>query len=158
MLVFCTMSLSCALLSTCRPPLCAFCVLAVALPAQPPAVTHSSSSEDEAGQSGSTVIRRRRLRKNTTSIATEPEEEEEEEAALETGQSEEEEEEDEGQRAEQTDVGADALVGVRREKGQSSSILNSCILIALIVAFSMSFGHFHGKFFTDVGVNYVDCT
>lgn len=124
------------------------CVFAVALPAQPPAVTHSSSSEDEAGQSGSTVIRRRRLRRNTASIATEPEEEE---AALESGQSEEveeveEEEEDGGQRAEQTDVGADAHVGVRRVKGQSGSILNSCILIALIVAFSMSFGHFHGTF------------
>lgn len=114
---------------------------AVALAAQQPAVTNSSSSEDEAGQSGSTVVRRRRLRKNTTSIVTEPEEE-----ALESGQSEEgEDEEDEGQQEEQADIRPAAALGVQSVRGQGSSILNKCILIALIVAISMGFGHFHGK-------------
>ncbi|XP_033967994.1 cell cycle progression protein 1 isoform X3 [Pseudochaenichthys georgianus] len=83
---------------------------------QLPAVTHSSSSEDEEGPS--TVVRRRRLRKNTAGSVTEPEEEDEE---------------DEG---EVLDV---------RTQGKGSSILSSCILIALVVAFSAGFGHFYGS-------------
>ncbi|XP_041798800.1 cell cycle progression protein 1 isoform X2 [Chelmon rostratus] len=113
-------------------------------PVQQPAVTNSSSSEDEAGQGSSTVVRRRRLRKSTTSILTDPEEE-----ALESGQSEEEmeeeeeEEEDEGQQEEQTEVRPAAALDVRMQ-GHGSSILNRCILIALVVAISMGFGHFYG--------------
>lgn len=115
-----------------------FVHVAVVLPVQQPAVTNSSSSEDEAGKSGSNVVRRRRLRKNTTSTLTEPEEE-----ALESGQSE--EEEDEGQQEEKEDVRPAAAPGVQSVQGQGSSILNKCIVIALIVAISMGFGHFHGK-------------
>lgn len=80
-------------------------------------MTHSSSSEDEEGPS--TVVRRRRLRKNTAGSVTELEEEEDEE--------------DEG---EVLDV---------RTQGKGSSILSSCILIALVVAFSAGFGHFYGE-------------
>ncbi|XP_065809060.1 cell cycle progression protein 1 isoform X1 [Labrus bergylta] len=109
-------------------------------PVQQPAVTNSSSSEDEAGRSPSTVIRRRRFRKNTTSIVTEPEEEEEE---LESDHSEEEEEDKEQrQQEEQTEVSPDDLdVSIQ---GQRSSILNKCVLIALLIAISMGFGHFYG--------------
>ncbi len=114
---------------------------AVVFPVQHPAATNSSSSEDEAGQARGTVIRRRRLRKNTTSVVTEPEEEEKE---LESGQSE--EEEDEGQHEEQADVRPAALDVHMR--GQGSNTLNTLILIALIVAISMGFGHFYGEKFT----------
>ncbi|KAM9366077.1 cell cycle progression protein 1 isoform 2-T2 [Symphorus nematophorus] len=119
----------------------AFTAAETVFPAQQPAVTNSSSSEDEAGRSGGTVVRRRRLRKNTANIVTEPEEEE----AAESGHSEEEEkeEEDEGQQEEQAEVRTAAALDVRKQ-GQSSSILNKCILIALVVAISMGFGHFYG--------------
>ncbi|XP_010793161.1 cell cycle progression protein 1 isoform X3 [Notothenia coriiceps] len=86
---------------------------------QQPAVTHSSSSEDEEGLSA--VVRRRRLRKNTAGSVTEPEEEDEQD------------EEDEGE-----------VLEVRTQ-GKGSSILSSCILIALVVAFSVGFGHFYGS-------------
>lgn len=125
-----------------------FVCFAVVFPVQKPAVTNSSSSEDEAGRNAGTVIRRRRVRKNTTSIATEPDEEEE---ALESGLSEEEEEEEEvkedKQQKEQAEVRPDSALDVRMQ-GQGSSILNKCILLALIVAISMGFGHFYGKKFT----------
>lgn len=128
-------------------------MFSVVFPVQQSAVTNSSSSEDEAGRSGSTVVRRRRLRKNATNIVTDPEEEEEEEEVLESGLSDEEEEEGEAQQEEQAEVrpATAAAPGVRVQ-GQGSSILNKCILIALVVAISMGFGHFHGKF-TDVIVN-----
>lgn len=123
---------------------------AVVFAAQLPAVTNSSSSEDEAGRSPSTVVRRRRLRRNTTSIVTEPEEEE----ALESGHSEEEDEdedEDEDEEVkeqeEQAGVRPAAALDVQMQ-GQGSSILNKCILIALVVAISMGYGHFYGTKFT----------
>ncbi|TKS70127.1 Protogenin Protein [Collichthys lucidus] len=121
----------------------AFTAAETVFPVQQSAVTNSSSSEDEAGRSGSTVVRRRRLRKNATNIVTDPEEEEEEEV-LESGQSDEEEEGD-AQQEEQAGVrpATAAAPGVRMQ-GQGSSILNKCILIALVVAISMGFGHFHG--------------
>ena len=81
---------------------------------------------------------------------TEPdeEEEEEEEEALKSGQSEKEEEgdeEDDGEQEEQAEARppAAALDG-QNVQVQGSSILNKCILIALVVAISMGFGHFHG--------------
>lgn len=125
----------------------AFTAAETVFPAQQPALTNSSSSEDEAGRSGSTVVRRRRLRKSTTSIATEPEPEQEEEAgeqeeALESGHSDD-EEENEGQQEEQAEVRPAAALDVRVQ-GQGTSILNKCILIALVVAISMGFGHFYG--------------
>ncbi|XP_049900056.1 cell cycle progression protein 1 isoform X1 [Epinephelus moara] len=110
-------------------------------PVQQPAVTNSSSSEDEAGRSPSTVVRRRRLRRNTASIVTEPEEEEEE--VQESGHSDDEEDEEvREQRQEQEEAEVKSL-DVRKQ-GQGSSILNRCILIALVIAISMGFGHFYG--------------
>lgn len=108
-------------------------------------MTTSSSSEDEEGRSGTTV-RRRRLRKNTTSIVTEDEE-------LDVSQHEEEEEEEEDaqQLETQTDVKA-SFLGVQNVKEPKSSVLNKCFLVALIVALSMGFGHFHGKNFTVVNI------
>lgn len=109
----------------------------VILAGKQPAVTTSSSSEDEEGRSGTTVVRRRRLRKNTTCIVTDPEDEE-----LDLSQNE--EEEDAGQLKMQTNV--QASLGVQNVKDRSSSsTLNTCIMVALIIAISMGFGHFHGK-------------
>uniref|UniRef100_A0A3Q1H1K9 Cell cycle progression 1 n=1 Tax=Acanthochromis polyacanthus TaxID=80966 RepID=A0A3Q1H1K9_9TELE len=117
-------------------------------PVQQPRETNSSSSEDEAGRSTMTVVRRRRLRKNTTSVMTDPEEE----AVLESRPSDEDEEKEEEEAEEETqqeedwtEVRPTAAVNVR-DQGQSSSILNKCILLALIVAISMGFGHFYGTF------------
>uniref|UniRef100_A0A3B3HLH5 Cell cycle progression 1 n=1 Tax=Oryzias latipes TaxID=8090 RepID=A0A3B3HLH5_ORYLA len=116
-------------------------------PAQHPTVTNSSSSEDEAERSSGALIRRRRVRKNTAGV-TDPEEEEQEavvpasrsaEEKVKTPDVEEQEREEEQQEAEPT---AAAVKG----PGQSwdGSILNKCILLALIIAISMGFGHFHG--------------
>ncbi|XP_060923879.1 cell cycle progression protein 1 isoform X2 [Limanda limanda] len=123
----------------------AFTAAETVFPVQQPAVTNSSSSEDEAGQSPSNIIRRRRVRKNTSSNVTEPEEDEEEEA-LESGPSEEMEEDvdkEEKQQEEDKEEEEPAEVGLGM-KGQSSSILNKCILLALVIAFIMSFGQFYG--------------
>ncbi|XP_054626606.1 cell cycle progression protein 1 [Dunckerocampus dactyliophorus] len=100
-----------------------------------PAATVSSSSEDEAVPS--MVVRRRRLRKNTTTMT---ESCEEEETTVESGPSEEEEEEikEEKQEAEQSQSRPAAL------RIQGSGTLNMCVLLALIVAVSMGFGHFYG--------------
>ncbi|KAM3877004.1 cell cycle progression protein 1 [Diretmus argenteus] len=116
----------------------AFTAVQTALPVQQPAVANSSSSEDEAVGSPSTVVRRRRLRKNTTCTVTEPEEQ-----TLESGPSEEEEEE----------VGEEVHHDVQAEvpptvtpplQGHVGGTLNKCILLALVIAFSMGFGHFYG--------------
>ncbi|XP_041642091.1 cell cycle progression protein 1 isoform X2 [Cheilinus undulatus] len=116
-------------------------------PIQQPEVTNSSSSEDEAGISPTTVIRRRRLRKNTTNIVSESEEEEQE-RVLESSHSEEEREDkeevrDERKKDEQTEADPAAVLDARKQ-GQGSSVLNKCILIALLIAISMGFGHFYG--------------
>ncbi|XP_076012044.1 cell cycle progression protein 1 [Genypterus blacodes] len=92
--------------------------------------TTNSSSEDEAAGGAGTVIRRRRLRRNTTSIATESGEE--------SGLSEEEEEEEEEQKLQ------DKLQRPAPPHGQSSSVLNKCILLSLVVAVGMGFDHFYG--------------
>lgn len=121
-----------------------FYISNIALPVQQTTVTHSSSSEDEAGRSSSTVIRRRRLRKNTTSVLTDPEDE----AVLESRPSDEENEEEQQQeeREEKTQVRPAAIYG--RMQGPASSILNKCILLALVIAISVGFGHFYGKKYT----------
>ncbi|XP_074522365.1 cell cycle progression protein 1 isoform X2 [Halichoeres trimaculatus] len=123
----------------------AFTATETVFPVQKSAVTNSSSSEDEAKRSPSPVVRRRRLRKNTTSAVTEPEDEEEEEGVQESGHSEEEEEEVREQKQQEvhTEVRPVSAQDVR-VRGQGSSILNKCILIALVVAISMGYGHFYG--------------
>ncbi|XP_026175758.1 cell cycle progression protein 1 isoform X2 [Mastacembelus armatus] len=122
----------------------AFTPAETVFPVQQPAVTNSSSSEDEAGRSSSTVIRRRRLRKNTTSAMAEPEEEEE---ARESGPSDGEVKEKEENQEKKQEVQADVTPAAAPDfptQGQSSSVLNRCILLALIIAMSMGFGHFYG--------------
>uniref|UniRef100_A0A3P8T4N5 Cell cycle progression 1 n=1 Tax=Amphiprion percula TaxID=161767 RepID=A0A3P8T4N5_AMPPE len=127
----------------------AFTAAETVFPVQQPRETNSSSSEDEAGRSATTVVRRRRLRKNTISVMTD----QEEEAVLESRPSDEEEDEEEKEEEEVqektqqeedwTEVRPTAALNVRGQ-GQGSSILNKCILLALIVAISMGFGHFYG--------------
>ncbi|XP_041839977.1 cell cycle progression protein 1 [Melanotaenia boesemani] len=109
-------------------------------PVQQPAVTNSSSSEDEAGRSAGTVIRRRRVRKNTANTVTE--EEEEEEVLPETHSSEGEEKEEVAKEQERTEGRPTAPLN---DQGRvwGGSILNKCILLALIVAISMGLGHFY---------------
>ncbi|XP_036399346.1 cell cycle progression protein 1 isoform X3 [Megalops cyprinoides] len=96
-------------------------------PAEPPA-GGSSSSEEEAGEQPSPAMRRRRVRK---SAASPPEVEEVRPA----GEGEEQQEPQE----QQEPRGAPP-------QGHVNGTLNKCILLALVVAISMGFGHFYGKF------------
>ncbi|XP_034725948.1 cell cycle progression protein 1 isoform X5 [Etheostoma cragini] len=118
----------------------AFTATEAVFPGQQPTLTNSSSSEDEGSRSASTVVRRRRLRKNTTSIVTEPEEGEE---VLEYGQSEEEGEEEVKKQTLEQEEETEIRSLDKRMQGRASSILNSWIFIALVVAISMGFGHFY---------------
>ncbi|XP_061526593.1 cell cycle progression protein 1-like [Phycodurus eques] len=112
----------------------AFTAAEPVLPAQlPPAATNSSSSEGEV--TPNVVVRRRRLRRNTINNATESCEEE-----MTMESEEEDEEEEEKQQAEQTGDRPATLT----MRGQGSGTLNSCILLALVIALSMGFGHFYG--------------
>ncbi|XP_051920093.1 cell cycle progression protein 1 isoform X1 [Hippocampus zosterae] len=98
----------------------------------PPAAPNSSSSDDETAPN--LALRRRRLRRNTANAATESCEEEEETTV-------ESEEEDEKQQLEQTAVGP----ATPRARYQGGGTLNSCILLTLVIALSMGFGHFYGS-------------
>ncbi|XP_030578134.1 cell cycle progression protein 1 isoform X2 [Archocentrus centrarchus] len=115
-------------------------------PVQPPAATNSSSSEDEAERSTSTVVRRRRLRKSTTNTVTDPEEEE---AVLESRPSDDDDEEEQEvkeqkkQQEEQTEV-RPVTAPDAQQKGRGGSIINTCILVALLIVACLGFGHFYG--------------
>ncbi|XP_037835634.1 cell cycle progression protein 1 isoform X2 [Kryptolebias marmoratus] len=108
-------------------------------PVQQPAATNSSSSEDEMGRSASPVIRRRRVRRNTASVVTDPEEEVLPESCSSEAEEKEEEEEEVKQQEEEQN---ERPLGAGGE-GRGGSVLNKCILLALIVAISMGFGHFY---------------
>ncbi|KAJ8247870.1 hypothetical protein GJAV_G00251510 [Gymnothorax javanicus] len=97
-------------------------------PVEPPAgdQSSSSSSEDEAGEQPSPTLRRRRVRRST---GTSPETEEVQREVQREGQ-------DEGQPELQQDRAP--------TQGHVSSTLNKCILLALVIAVSMGFGHFYG--------------
>ncbi|TTD92247.1 Cell cycle progression protein 1 [Bagarius yarrelli] len=88
----------------------------------------STSTEDEEGEAkarpGVGTVRRRRLRKNTTGSDPEEQVEKQEEEVF---------KEAEEQR--------EARVHQQR---QNSATLNKCILLALVIAISMGFGHFYG--------------
>ncbi|XP_061670103.1 LOW QUALITY PROTEIN: cell cycle progression protein 1 [Syngnathoides biaculeatus] len=101
----------------------------------PPAATNSSSSEEEAALS--VVVRRRRLRRNTANTVTESCEEE---TTMESEEEEQQEEEEDKQLAEQT---GDKPATVRMRR-QGSATLNSCVLLAVVIALSVAFGHFYG--------------
>ncbi|KAM8893887.1 cell cycle progression protein 1 [Spinachia spinachia] len=121
--------------------------------AKQPTVTKSSSSEDEAGQSPGAVVRRRMLRKNTASIVKEPEED-----VLGSGKSEEEEGEEvkELNCHQQQQVAEDAGSLDYRMQGQGGNILNYCILISIVIAISIGYGHFYGTVRVQVRQKTVD--
>ncbi|XP_034045648.1 cell cycle progression protein 1-like isoform X2 [Thalassophryne amazonica] len=126
----------------------AFTAAETVFPAQQPTVINSSSSEDDGrGSTGilarnSSTVRRRRLRKSATCVVAEHEDD-----VLESGSSEEEKEEEMAVKEQKQLVvqpeHTDVAVPVP-EQGQRSSILNTCILLALVIAISMGFGHFYG--------------
>ncbi|XP_077374690.1 cell cycle progression protein 1 [Festucalex cinctus] len=108
----------------------AFTATESVFPAQlPPPSTSSSSSGDEAA--ANVAVRRRRLRRTTTSESCE----EDEETTVES------EEEAEKQPASWQTAIRPATTRARSPGGRT---LNSCILLALIIALSMGFGHFYG--------------
>nr|XP_029495110.1 cell cycle progression protein 1-like isoform X5 [Oncorhynchus nerka] len=110
-------------------------------PAEQPVVADSSSSEDEGGEQVTPVVRRRRVRKSTISSVAEHGEE-----VQESGHSDREETlEEEQKEVQEEEVQQEPRVAPPPQ-GHVSSTLNKCILLALIIAISMGFGHFYGKF------------
>ncbi|KAG5848968.1 hypothetical protein ANANG_G00105080 [Anguilla anguilla] len=101
-------------------------------PVEPPAggTSSTSSSDDETGEQPSQALRRRRVRRST---ATAPEVEE----VQCVGQGEEQQEQQEQQEQPQQARGAPT-------QGHVNGTLNKCILLALVIAISMGFGHFYG--------------
>lgn len=108
-----------------------------------PVVADSSSSEDEGGEQVTPVVRRRRMRKSTTSSVADHGEE-----VQESGHSDREETLEEEQKEVQEEVQEEEVQQEPRvappPQGHVSSTLNKCILLALIIAISMGFGHFYG--------------
>ncbi|XP_028811547.1 cell cycle progression protein 1 isoform X3 [Denticeps clupeoides] len=98
-----------------------------AFPREQPAPRESSSSDEELKTDASPAVRRRRLRRST--VGSEPEEERQP-VEMEA----EEVQEAPEPRASQT------------HQGQVNGTLNKCILLALVIAISMGFGHFYGKY------------
>lgn len=104
-----------------------------------PVVADSSSSEDEGGEQVTPVVRRRRMRKSTTSSVADHGEE-----VQESGHSDLEETlEEEQKEVQEEEVQQEPRVAPPPQ-GHVSSTLNKCILLALIIAISMGFGHFYG--------------
>lgn len=88
----------------------------------------SSSSDEEVGAETSITVRRRRVRRSTA--GSEPEE------ALQTRH----QPEVQNEEPEHLDPRGGAP-----QQGHVSGTLNKCILLALVVAISMGFGHFYGE-------------
>ncbi|KAM9545188.1 cell cycle progression protein 1-like isoform 8-T13 [Salvelinus alpinus] len=108
-------------------------------PAEQPVVADSSSSEDEGGEQVTPVVRRRRVRKSTTSSVAEHGEE-----VQESGHSDREETLEEEQKEVQEEEVQQEPHIAPPPQGHISGTLNKCILLALIIAISMGFGHFYG--------------
>ncbi|KAL4613353.1 cell cycle progression protein 1 isoform X2 [Arapaima gigas] len=85
----------------------------------------STSSEDEGGEQPSPILRRRKTRKSTATVSETEEVPPQEKQELQ-GHPEQEE------------------PNVVPPRGQVSGTLNKCILLALVIAISMGFGHFYG--------------
>ncbi|XP_016148362.1 cell cycle progression protein 1-like [Sinocyclocheilus grahami] len=105
----------------------------------------NSSSEDEEGEvKASPVLRRRRVRRSTA--GSEPGDPQEPHRRQEEA-------------VEGVAVYPDGLAA-RQDQGPVSSTLNRCILLALLIAISMGFGHFYGDLFpishTLLGLNFAD--
>ncbi|MCI4378922.1 hypothetical protein PGIGA_G00221860 [Pangasianodon gigas] len=96
----------------------------------------STSTEDEDAETKASpgVVRRRRLRRNTAGSELEEQKEKEEDGH---DGHEEEEEEEVVEAEEQREA------RIQRQR-QNSGTLNKCILLALVIAISMGFGHFYG--------------
>ncbi|XP_045073439.1 cell cycle progression protein 1-like isoform X5 [Coregonus clupeaformis] len=108
-------------------------------PVEQPVVADSSSSEDEEEQQVTPVVRRRRVRKSTTSSVAEPGEE-----VQESDHSDREETlEEEQKEVQEEEVQQEPRVAPPPQ-GHVSGTLNKCILVALLIAISMGFGHFYG--------------
>ncbi|KAL1007282.1 hypothetical protein UPYG_G00084500 [Umbra pygmaea] len=107
-------------------------------PSEQPVVANSSSSEDEVGEQVTPAIRRRRVRKSTSSSVAEPVDEVHESGRSDGEEGPEEEKEEQEVKCQQKPVFAPPV------QGHISSTLNKCILLALVVAISMGFGHFYG--------------
>ncbi|XP_018595145.2 cell cycle progression protein 1 isoform X2 [Scleropages formosus] len=90
-----------------------------------PPVGDSTSSEDEGAEQPSPILRRRRTRRSTATVS-------ETEEMQPQGQ-----QEPQGQPEPQEPH-------VAPLRGQVSGTLNKCILLALVIAISMGFGHFYG--------------
>lgn len=101
---------------------------AAVFPLDQPVVRESSSSEEEVEAEASPTVRRRRVRRSTA--GSEPEE------TLQTQH----QPEVQNEQPEHLDPRGGAP-----QQGHVSGTLNKCILLALVVAISMGFGHFYGK-------------
>lgn len=109
------------------------------LPVQPSVAPDSSSSDDESDPSPGAGVRRRRVRRNTANVTAELERDEETDAA-----------------PSEREDGREQSPHRGQAKPNSSSALNTCILITLIVAISMSYGHFYGTTQIQERQKYVD--
>ncbi|XP_056135411.1 cell cycle progression protein 1-like [Lampris incognitus] len=119
-----------------------FTAVETVFPVQQSVLTNSSSSEDELAGTSGTAVRRRRVRKNTLCNVAEPEEEVLDSPHTEEEEQEEEEEEEEVTGAQQVEQAPPAVPPPLH--GHFSWTLNRCILLALVIAISMGFGHFYG--------------
>ncbi|XP_063044597.1 cell cycle progression protein 1 isoform X2 [Engraulis encrasicolus] len=92
----------------------------------------SSSSDEEVGEEEASPVRRRRVRRSTTGSSPEDTQQQQQPPQEEVVR----------ERQEPQDPRAGA--GARPAQGHGSGTLNKCILLALVVAVSMGFGHFYG--------------
>lgn len=121
-----------------------FSTVETVFPLDQPVVADSSSSEDEDADQVTPVVRRRRVRRTTVTTA-EPEGE-----AQESSHSRGEQEEEEGpewahqEEQQEEEEQRERLGRASRPPRHGNGTLNRCILLALVVAFSMGFGHFYG--------------
>lgn len=119
------------------------CVYVAVFPAEQPVVADSSSSEDEGGEQVTPVVRRRRVKKSTTSSVPEPGEEVQESGHSDLEETLEEEQKEVQEEVQEEEVQQEPHIAPPPQ-GHVSGTLNKCILLALIIAISMGFGHFYG--------------
>ncbi|XP_064169262.1 cell cycle progression protein 1-like isoform X2 [Anguilla rostrata] len=109
------------------------CSVSASLPVEPSGRDSSSSSGEEEVREPSPALRRRRVRKSTASTS-----ETEEAKSLGPGQ------EGPTMQQEQEVQEVQEVQRAPPPPGHGSGTLNKCILLALVIAISMGFGHFYG--------------
>uniref|UniRef100_A0A8C5BXL0 Cell cycle progression protein 1 n=1 Tax=Gadus morhua TaxID=8049 RepID=A0A8C5BXL0_GADMO len=124
-----------------------FTAVETVLPAQPPPPPpSSSSSEDESVGGAATALRRRRPRRNTGPLLADPPEV----GAPGSGQSEEEQEQEQAEEREEEGEEVPKAHEARGARvpgpGEAGCSLNTCVLLVLLVAVSISVGHSYGKY------------